>query len=323
MKVFPTVQDLADAPIDSVLKLWEGLGYYSRVRNMQKAAQLIVQEVNGVFPETFTGWMALPGIGRYTAGAICSIAYDQPVPVLDGNVIRVLCRYFGYRQDPKNSALNRKLWKHAEDFVQQAQQEKKITDRPCAAFNQSLMELGALVCRTQNPLCPSCPLKNDCKALVRNQVHIIPTQSKKQITRKQYWTCWILDYQGRFLVRKRHAERVNQGLWEFPTVVSKEEPKPCSLNGGNTLPLPPREWGVQVKDITSIGTMNHTITCNRIRIQICQATIQDALRQVELGIWKTWPELFLLPWGGAHLKIIHLLDRLRLKKKKLHVTLTP
>ena len=306
MKTLSTVQELAEAPIDTILKLWEGLGYYSRVRNLQKAAQVIVRESNGLFPDTVAGWLALPGIGRYTAGAICSIAFDQPVPVLDGNVVRVLCRYFGYRQDPKNTLVNRKLWKQAENLVQQA--KSSSLERPCAAFNQSLMELGALICRAQNPLCPSCPLKEDCKAFRDNKVHLIPATSNKPKNVRQYWTCWILVHRGHFLIRRRETERINRGLWEFPTVVTYEKPKEGS-------PLYPKEWSFQLHDIKCVGNLQHNITNHRIHIRLCQASVFEMPIRGNDAIWKTFAELILLPWSGAHRKIVKMIEQGRIALK--------
>ena len=160
MRALPTIKALANASPEKIHKLWEGLGYYARVRNLQKAAQLIVAKHDGLFPQTFTDVLALPGIGRYTAGAICSIAFNRPTPILDGNVIRVLTRVFGIATDPHEKQTNALLWRLAEDIVVCAESQGRkvgsvVLNRPhpaasrkhssCSSLNQSLMELGALV----------------------------------------------------------------------------------------------------------------------------------------------------------------------------------
>src|SRR5206468_2256457 len=142
-------------------KLWEGLGYYTRVRNLQCAAQQIVARHRGKFPEDFDAVLALSGIGRYTAGAICSIAFNQPKPILDGNVIRVLTRIFGIATDPREKKTNARLWRITEELVHGA---SRLTHHasPCSRLNQSLMELGALICTPRSPRCELCPVNRLC-----------------------------------------------------------------------------------------------------------------------------------------------------------------
>src|SRR5437667_3014040 len=141
MRRLPDVRALACARPDAVLKLWEGLGYYLRARNLQKAARTIVDQHQGRFPEKLDEWVALPGIGRYTAGAICSIAFDQATPILDGNVIRVLTRLFGIAENPRQQETNAKLWRLAQNLVRAAARRRRAGDHDCAHFNQSMMEL--------------------------------------------------------------------------------------------------------------------------------------------------------------------------------------
>ena len=171
LRELPTIEAAAKAPSAKIHKLWEGLGYYTRVRNLQKAALIILEQHNGTFPRSFDEVLALPGIGRYTAGAICSIAFNQPKPILDGNVIRVLTRIFGIAENPKEKKTNAQLWQLAEALVTRAEAEslrrKKPSGRPipgfnwqnnaCSALNQSLMELGALICTPRSPQCFDLP----------------------------------------------------------------------------------------------------------------------------------------------------------------------
>ena len=168
MKALPTVQQLASAPPERVLKLWEGLGYYSRARNLQAAEKQIVTHHNGDFPHEPEAIRALPGIGRYTAGAIGSIAFKRPEPIVDGNVIRILTRLFGLREDPKGKAMQSTLWGLAEIMVH------SVDDY--SSLNQSLMELGATVCHPRSPQCMDCPVYRSCVARRTRLVDVIPAK---------------------------------------------------------------------------------------------------------------------------------------------------
>ncbi len=161
MRALPTVESLAAAAPEMIHKLWEGLGYYMRVRNMQKAAQEIMTNHRGHFPGDYEAILALPGIGRYTAGAISSIAFNEPRPILDGNVIRVLTRLFGVAENPREKPTNEKLWRLAEELVVTAAQSEIRNAHPasCSHLNQSLMELGALICTPKQPRCLLCPVR--------------------------------------------------------------------------------------------------------------------------------------------------------------------
>jgi A/G-specific adenine glycosylase len=152
---FPTVGELAAAPTDEVLRLWAGLGYYSRARNLQRGAQVVMERHAGQVPATVEELLRLPGIGRYTAGAIASIAYGQPAPILDGNVIRVLCRLYALRGDPKRSPLHARLWQLAEALIPPGE---------AGEFNEALMELGATICTPSAPRCDACPVASHCEA---------------------------------------------------------------------------------------------------------------------------------------------------------------
>ena len=167
MREVPTIAALAKARPEKIHKLWEGLGYYTRVRNMQHAAQQIISQYNGRFPENFDDILSLSGVGRYTAGAISSIAFNQPRPILDGNVIRVLTRVFGITTDPRERKTNAQLWRLAEELVLHASRTTHHVS-PCSHLNQSLMELGALVCTPRSPLCVDCPLTKSCIARKNN-----------------------------------------------------------------------------------------------------------------------------------------------------------
>ncbi|TAK96061.1 MAG: A/G-specific adenine glycosylase, partial [Verrucomicrobia bacterium] len=233
MRELPTIQSAAKASAAKLHKLWEGLGYYTRVRNLQKAAQQIVSQHGGKFPENFNDILALPGIGRYTAGAIASIAFNQPRPILDGNVIRVLTRLFGIATDPREKKTNARLWQLAQELVTHAKDARSAKEKPgkplrplrplrddsaCSHLNQSLMELGALVCTPRSPDCAACPVKEFCIARKRNLQVQIPNSGKRAKTTERRFIAFVVDRGGKFLVRQRPDGVVNAHLWEFPNV---------------------------------------------------------------------------------------------------------
>lgn len=207
LKKFPNVKTLATAPLTRVLDAWSGLGYYSRAKNLHQAAQVIHRDHNGKIPTEVSQLLSLPGVGRYTAGAIASIAYDRPAPILDGNVIRVLCRYFGIQGNPQEPAIQKKLWALSAQLVP--------TDSP-GDFNQALMELGALVCTPRSPQCPACPLTKSCIAYKRGWQDRLPQPRAVALKKKILYPCGIIERNGRFLLARRPLAGLLPGLWEFP-----------------------------------------------------------------------------------------------------------
>ena len=206
LNAFPTVQTLAKAPLEAVLKLWEGLGYYSRARNLHRAAGIIVNEHGGRFPRTLDEARALPGIGAYAAGAILSIAYDERVPAIDANVKRVLARVFCIEEDPARGDAKARIAEAAADGVP--------ADRP-GDFNQALMELGALICVAGNPGCLVCPLAEVCLARQQGIQARIPPP-RPSVTVHQQAVVALVERDGRYLLARRPTEGVWGGLWEFP-----------------------------------------------------------------------------------------------------------
>jgi len=210
---FPDVFALAATPLDEVLKMWEGAGYYARARHLHRAAQIIAHERNGKFPRTVAGLLELPGIGRYTAGAIASIAFNVDAPALDGNVTRVLCRYFGIHADPKTSAVQERLWELAEQAIPRGRARE---------FNQALMELGATVCLPRNPRCLVCPVQSNCVARQEGLQNELPVKrAKKELPHHQIavgviWKRARFPTSARILIQQRPNEGLLGGLWEFP-----------------------------------------------------------------------------------------------------------
>lgn len=204
---YPTVQKLARADEQDVLKLWEGLGYYRRAHNLLKAARLIVSEFEGLIPNTLEGLERLPGVGRYTAGAIASIAYAIPAPVLDGNVKRVFARLFNVPESVDSPATLQRLWAMAEQLVPQ---------RSPGDFNQALMELGARICIPKRPRCGECPVRTRCSAFESGTQAELPIRSKKRLVPHAEVVAAAIHKNGRYLLGRRPSGGMLEGLWEFP-----------------------------------------------------------------------------------------------------------
>jgi A/G-specific adenine glycosylase len=204
---YPSVRHLADAPEDEVMKLWEGLGYYSRARNLHASAKHIAYDLGGVFPDTYEGIRALKGVGNYTAAAIASFAYDLPYAVLDGNVYRVLARIYGIETPTDTPAAQ----KYFSTLAQQL-----LDPRQPAAHNQAMMDFGATCCTPQQAACSDCPFQVHCKAFQLGKVAEIPMKSKGLVKKKRQFHYYILNHQGDVWVRKRLGKDIWRGLWEFP-----------------------------------------------------------------------------------------------------------
>ncbi len=213
----PDIRALASCDEDRLLKLWEGLGYYSRVRNMKKAAEIIVRDYDGKFPENFQELRKLPGIGEYTAGAVLSIAFHQPEPVVDGNVLRILSRLTGFTDSIDLERTKKKCREMLREFLQ----ESKLCP---SVFNQALMELGALVCIPNGaPLCGECPLSRFCTASLSGRISELPVRSPKTSRKKEAITAFLI-FRGRdILLRKNGGKNLLSGLWELPHYEGKPE----------------------------------------------------------------------------------------------------
>jgi len=208
INALPTIEALAAAPLDDVLKLWEGLGYYSRARNLQRAARVIVSEHGAEMPSEVGDLLKLPGIGPYTAGAIASIAFGRAVPVLDGNVIRVFARLLDMDEDISHSATREKLWRIADEW---------LPAQEAGEYNQALMELGQRVCRPRNPRCGDCPIRAHCRARSAGTQDQRPRRAKRAPTPHYDVTAGLIrDERGRLLIAQRPLDGLLGGLWEFP-----------------------------------------------------------------------------------------------------------
>lgn len=213
MDNFHDIEDLASAPEAQVLKLWEGLGYYSRARNLKKAAKIICEEYQGTFPKKYQDILKLPGIGKYTAGAISSIAFGQPCSAVDGNVLRVITRLEENENDNGDEKFKKQIGERLEEIYPQ---------KKCSEFTQSLMELGAVICIPNGePKCRECPLRQGCGAYLNNTWQKYPMKQKKIKRKKIDKTVLILDTEEKIAVRKRGQQGLLAGLWELPNIDRK------------------------------------------------------------------------------------------------------
>jgi A/G-specific adenine glycosylase len=373
MRELPTIEAVAKASPDKIHKLWEGLGYYTRVRNLQRAAQQIVADcrrrgdesqikagkkseppyvVSYEFPRKYDDVLALPGIGRYTAGAICSIAFNQPTPILDGNVMRVLTRIFGIEKDPREKETNARLWQIAEELVVKAKAfpgpERPLTlslspdggahacggdgsrvrsphpavhrssalrqrlkaagklklelQRNCSHLNQSLMELGALICAPRNPQCRICPLKKLCVAFKENRMEELPNLGRRTATTARRFVAFVMEHRGRFLVRQRPDKVVNAHLWEFPNV---------ELNGNGVSPdeIFKSQFGFTPPELQPLPSVKHSITRYRITLEAFRVSLKKAPK-TKGGMWLAHSQLDSLAFTSAHRKICSRLQKI-------------
>lgn len=212
---FPSVFDLAKADEEQVLKLWQGLGYYSRARNLHKTAQYIATELNGIFPDNYKDLLQLKGVGEYTAAAIASFSYNEAVPVVDGNVFRMLSRYFDIETDITQASAKKEFSALAFELMPK--------DNP-AIFNQAIMEFGALQCVPKSPNCQICVFNESCAALQKKKVDQLPVKSKKLKVRNRYFNYLMLsDAEEKTLIQKRTAKGIWHNLYEFPLIETLQE----------------------------------------------------------------------------------------------------
>ena len=309
MRELPDVAALAAAPEQRVLKLWEGLGYYTRVRNLHKAAQHLVNAHSSQFPRGFEAVLALPGVGRYTAGAISSIAFNAPTPILDGNVIRVLTRLFATAENPRDKATNARLWELAAALVRQAAASQLSTPNAqlllsgsCSALNQSLMELGATICTPQNVKCQVCPVRSHCAAHREGRVDEFPNLGPRAATTSREFHAFAVEQDGMFLVTQRPAGGVNAGLWEFPSleVTAQRGTPAASLK--------------QLLQVTArcelLCEVKHSITRYRITQRAFHVRLEQPPDDLDSRFsWLAPSRLHALPFSSAHKRILACLAR--------------
>ena len=240
----PTVKKLAEAPEEQLLKLWEGLGYYNRVRNLQKGAQRVVKEYGGEIPGSFEELRALPGIGEYTAGAIASIAFGIPVPAVDGNVLRVFSRLLAREDDILDPNVKKRMGQEI---------SKLIPHDRAGDFNQSLMELGATVCLPNGaPKCGECPLRELCRAHRLGNEESLPKKSAKKARKIEERTVFLLTCRGKIALRKRPEKGLLAGMWELPGAAGKLDETSAAEQV--------KAWGLQAQKLKKLPAAKHIFT---------------------------------------------------------------
>ena len=297
MKQLPDVRSLAQAQESTVIKLWEGLGYYSRARNLQRAAQEIQIQHDGCFPDDHDALLALPGIGPYTAGAISSIAFGQPRPIVDGNVIRVLTRVDGIDESTKLGHTIRQLWARSESLVLQASKRGESGRNVCGDLNQSLMELGATVCLPRQPLCSDCPLRRSCRARTNGTIETIPNLGKRKKMISRMFMAVVIRRSGMYLVRQRRTGEINGGLWEFPNVelTGSDPGGACWLGAG---------LRIDSSKLSTLGEIKHSITNNRITVKAYSVEVSpEYCAEDDSSEWLDESALEKYAFTAAHRKI--------------------
>ena len=263
INVFPTVFDLASADEQQVLKLWQGLGYYSRARNLHKTAKYVAFELNGIFPDTYTSLLKLNGVGAYTAAAIASFSYGEPVAVVDGNVFRVLARYFDIETDIASPAARKEFTELAHELMPK--------NHP-AMFNQAIMEFGAMQCVPKSPDCGVCPLQSGCLALKYGRVGQLPVKSKKAKPKNRYFHYLVLaDELENTAIVKRTAKGIWHNLYEFPLIESENLPEPEVFKA-----LVPENEILSVAELHS-NAVSHKLTHQNLHIRFHKVTVGGTL----------------------------------------------
>lgn len=289
MEAFPTVDALAAADEQRVLRLWQGLGYYRRARSLHAAAGAIVERFDGRVPDTVEDLLTLPGVGRYTAGAVASIAYGRRAPILDGNVIRVLSRWFLVTQPVSETPTKARLWELAEQVVP--------NDRP-GDFNQAMMELGALVCVPREPKCLVCSVAEQCEANRAGRQSDVPVVAKRAARQRVAHEVVAIRKGGRYLFERRSAKGLWSNMWQLPT---REGGR------GDLAAWVHESYGLCLGPLTRIGQLQHATTHRDIVFTIFVTDVTGGRLKRGAGEWRTLDAIDDLPLSKPQLRAVAML----------------
>lgn len=294
---FADVNALAAASVDEVIELWAGLGYYSRARNLHAAACQVVADFGGQFPADLQGLMALPGIGRSTAGAILSIAFDKKAPILDGNVRRILIRLYAIDEPPRSTEVEKRLWARAEELTS--------CERP-HDYAQAIMDLGATVCTPRNPDCSACPLASLCQAYWLGLAGELPRRQPRKPVPLVRQVALLLERDGEFLVSKRPLQGMLAGLWEFPCREVKEGQEADAVASELLADL------ALSGQLVELGQVRHAYSHFRLEVAACRVAVEGdffggLVSEGQPELWLPLAELAELALHGAHKKVLALL----------------
>lgn len=269
VRKYPTLQDLAWADSNEVLSDWSGLGYYSRARNLQRAARRICAEHQGRFPSSYDVAIGLPGIGRYTAGAVLSIAYGLPFPIVDGNIKRVMARFL-LIEEVLTGKSESELWALLSDWVGRDGVRERISE-----FNQSLMEVGALVCTPRKPKCPLCPLQEACLARANGRVEELPRRPPRRKVEEISFQVAVIARGSRFLLRQNREETFLKGFWEFPRI---------DASPGEDVTRSFREvHGLELSDLRPLSEVQHRITFRKLTFRPYLASLEGPVPETRFA----------------------------------------
>ena len=290
MKVFPDLKKLASARQENVLKIWEGLGFYSRARNLHKTAKIISTQFDGILPQNVRLLSRLPGFGPYTTRAVLSIAYNQPLAVVDGNIMRVISRLYAIRLPKTRTKIQNIM-------------DRLIDKQKPGLFNEAMMELGATICLPANPHCTRCPLQGYCTAHQTNKVEKYPGKSKS--TSKPILTSLVLliEHDYKFLLVKRPQQGLLAGMWEFPTFSNLKFSEVQNLKWRRLL----KKWGIHAELVKKIPAIHHEYSHFKIRlIPFHVRTGQTAvkLQNYEKYRWTSWNDLNKMPLHRSMYKLM-------------------
>lgn len=262
---YPCIFEMAKAPEDEILKHWQGLGYYSRARNMHHTAKVIVNDYQGIFPQDYKSIRLLKGIGDYTASILLSVCFNQPYAVVDGNVSRVVSRLFGIK-----------------DFIDKPEGQKIIKQKATEIldkqnpgdFNEALMDFGSMVCTPSNPNCCECPLSNHCYAFIHNEQNLLPFKSQKKELRKRYFHYYYLEQEGFIFVKKRNNSDIWKSLYEFPLIEKNIDTSPTNEEVAQT-------FGVQHCKVELVFEMKHKLTHQAIQIKFYKLMSKEKINDTK------------------------------------------
>jgi A/G-specific adenine glycosylase len=292
LKSFPTVRHLARADLSTVLKIWEGLGYYSRARNLHRASQIALNHFHGRLPQTLEDLLSLPGVGRSTAGAILSFAFNKDAPILDGNAKRVLSRLFAVSGNSEKRKTENILWQISESLI------PKGFSNP---FNQALMDLGSVICTPRDPLCPECPLRGLCKGRRSGDPERFPPKIPKKKIPHVEALCAVIWKKRRVLLNQRPPSGLLGGLWEFPNW-KMDEKKRLRLRLGSYIE---KKTGMSVTVNGSIGTFEQTFSHFKLTLHVYHCQPMSGKGE---GRWIPIQNIRLFPMSRIHRRIANTLE---------------
>ncbi len=296
MRRWPTLEALAAADDQQVLRLWQGLGYYRRARNLRRAAEVIVEQHGGRVPSDLRALRQLPGVGQYTAGAVASIAFGSAAPVLDGNVARVLGRVFAIAEPIDEAATRRRLWALAERFVRGARHPGDV--------NQALMELGATVCLPRSPRCDPCPLRRRCEARAAGRTSALPVKARQPAQREVRHDVLAMARRGRVLLERRGETGLWAGLWQLPTREGRDDAVPTN---GALARYAHDRFGLNIAPPRECGAFTHVTTHRRIRFVVHRAEVVAGRLKRGRGVWRRPDDMDDLPMSNAQRRVTELI----------------